>query len=117
MEGRNRHTSYGLAQITDERHSKVMMSWYSSISLRYSITRKCVSSRSAVLILVWSFALGLWNGIALNPDLYVWNFVKIYSPAAYGFVAILLCFFPLAGFLADVKYGRYKTVIRTGVCS
>ena len=117
MEGRDRHTSYGLAQITEERHSEVMMSWYSWISRRYSITRKCVSSRSAVLILIWSFALGLWNGIALNPDLFVLNLVRSYIPAIYGFAAILLCFFPLAGFLADVKYGRYKTVIRTGVCS
>ena len=31
----------------------------------------------------------------------------------YGFVALVFFFFPLAGFLADVKYGRYKMVVRS----
>ena len=48
--------------------------------------------------------------MALNPDVYTRNF---YALAGYGFVAIVFCFFPLAGFLADVKYGRYKMVVRS----
>ena len=28
-------------------------------------------------------------------------------------MALVFCFFPLAGFLADVKYGRYKMVVRS----
>ena len=80
---------------------------------RYKSTRKCVTSKSALLILFWSFVLGLWNGMALYPDLYLRNFVVSYSFAGYIFVAIVFCFFPLAGFLADVKYGRYKVIIRS----
>ena len=45
-------------------------SLWSRLLGRYGRTRKCVSSKAALLVLVWSFALGLWNGIALNPDVY-----------------------------------------------
>ena len=88
-------------------------SWWSRCVQRYKTTRKCISSKSALLILCWSFALGLWNGVALNPDVYLRNYTVIYTLAGYGFVAIVFCFFPLAGFLADVKYGRYKVVVRS----
>ena len=85
-------------------------SWFSR---RYTTARVCVSSRSALLILLWSFVLGLWNGVALNPDLYLRSFVNIFTLAGYGFVAMVTCFSPLAGILADVRYGRYKTVVRS----
>ena len=32
------------------------------------------------------------------------------SLGAYGAVVVFTCFFPLAGILADIKFGRYKTV-------
>ena len=51
--------------------------------------------------------------MALNPDLYLRTFTIIYALAGYGFVALVFCFFPFAGFLADVKYGRYKVVVTT----
>ena len=92
---------------------KTSSTWWSRCVLRYKTTRKCVSSKSALLILFWSFAAGLWNGVALNPDLYVRNFTFIYTLAGYGIVALVFCFSPLAGFLADVKYGHYKMVVRS----
>ena len=88
-------------------------SWWSRCVLRYKTTRKCVSSKSALLILFWCFVLGLWNGLALYPDLYVRNFTVVLALVGYVFVAFVFCFFPLAGFLADVKYGRYKMVVRS----
>ena len=95
---------------------KTSSTWWSRCVLRYRTTRKCVSSNSALLILFWSFVLGLWNGVALNPDLYLRNFTFIYTLAGYCFVALVYCFFPLAGFLADVKYGRYEVVV-TSLCT
>ena len=103
--------------VTDETApllvKKTSSTWWSRCVLRYKTTRKCVSSKSALLILFWSFVLGLWNGVALNPDLYLRNFTTIYALAGYGFVAYVFCFFPLAGFLADVEYDRYKMVVRS----
>ena len=105
--------------VTDESTpllvKKTSSTWWSRCVLRYKTTRKCVSSKSALLILFWSFVLGLWNGVALNPDRYLRNFTHIYILGGYGLVAIVFCFFPLAGFLADVKYGRYKMVV-TSLC-
>ena len=90
---------------------KTSSSWLSRYVRRYKTTRKCVSSKSALLILFWIFILDLWNGVALNPDLYLRNFPTIFTLASYGFVALVYCFFPVAGFLADVKYGRHKVVV------
>ena len=53
--------------------------------------------------------MGLCYEVMLNPDLFVKNFVDIYTLAAYGSVAVFLCFFPLAGCLADTC-GHYKVV-------
>ena len=92
---------------------KKSASWWSRYVLRYRNTRKCVSSKAALLILSWSFMTGLWYGLALNPDVYLRNFLSGYSLIGYGITGIVLCFFPLAGYLADVKYGRYKIIIRS----
>ena len=92
---------------------KTSSTWWSRCVLRYKTTRKCVSSKSALLILFWSFIAGLWSGVAFNPDAFLRSLIHIYALAGYGFVALVFCFFPLAGFLADIKYGRYKMVIRS----
>ena len=57
--------------------------------------------------------MSLVYSTVLNPNIYV----QVFSPfavwaglIAYGVIPIVLCLFPLAGFLADTKFGRYKTV-------
>ena len=84
------------------------------LAARYGTTRKCISSKAALLILLWSFVLGLLSGFALYPDVYWRNFnsgTAIIYVLPYGGVSIINCFFPLAGILADIKYGRYKIVV------
>ena len=87
---------------------KTSSTWWSRCVLRYKTTRKCVSSKLALLILFWSFFLG-----GANPDLILREFTYLYSLVIYALLGVLFCFFPLAGFLADVKYGRYKVVVRS----
>ena len=77
--------------------------------MRYGRSRKCVSSKAALLILLWSFVIGLLSGLFLNPDLYLT--IVTFSFPTYGGVVVFTCFFPLAGFCADIQYGRYKTVV------
>ena len=86
---------------------------WSLLAQRYRAARKCVCSKAGLLVLFWSFVVGLANGMLLNdnPDLYLRITTVVYALGAYGFSALILCFFPLAGFLADIKWGRYKTVI------
>ena len=89
------------------------------LAVRYRNTPKCVSSKAALLILFWSFLVGLISSVGLYPDLMInlLNYVSdkyIYTtPLACGCAAFLFLFSPLAGMLADIKYGRYKTVIRS----
>ena len=80
------------------------------LAMRYGNTRKCVSSKAALLILLWGFVVGLVSGLLINLEFY--NFIKAYfAMSLYGGAVLITCFFPLAGILADIKYGRYKTVI------
>ena len=84
-----------------------------SLRVRYCRTRKCITSKAAIIILLWSLAVSLVYSIGFNPDIYVqvFSFNSIWGGLIpYVVVPIILCFFPLAGFLADTKFGRYKTV-------
>ena len=89
-------------------------------AMRYGNTRQCVSSKAALLILLWGFVVGLLGEFKLYPVVNLVNehvpvmeYINIIGPTAYlfGSAAILTCFFPLAGILGDIKYGRYKTVV------
>lgn len=92
-------------------------SWLSWLAMRCGGTRKCVSSKAVLLILLWAFATQL--------AMFVWiptNFVFIASLLTdsnetlvsyfmgVSYDIVFYSFYPLAGFLADVKYGRYKTI-------
>ena len=81
------------------------------LAMRYGTTRKCVSNKAALLILLWSFVIGLLSAMMLKPEMYMRMFPYSISLVAYGVIVIFTCFFPLAGILADIKFGRYKTVV------
>ncbi len=81
----------------------------SVLARRYHTTHKCVSSKAALLILLWSCPVALMYGLGVNNILILFRNFQV-TPTVYGTVAFIWSFFPLAGFLADVKFGRYKTV-------
>ena len=92
--------------------SSSLPSW---LGVRYGRSRKCVSSKAALLILLWTFVVVFLRGM-LNPDLILTTFPDtIVMPFVYGNAVIFTCFFPLAGFCADTRCGRYKTVV-TSLC-
>ncbi len=82
--------------------------WLRRIFIKYGRSRKCVSSKAALLILVWNFVVAFVSALTLNPDIY---FRLLIVLGAYGCAAFLFCFFPMPGLLADLKYGCYKTVV------
>ena len=94
---------------------------------RYRTTRKCITSKAGLLVLLWSFAVALAYSVLLNGDTYLQStalflrstnyaipspdiFVRL-TLLPYGFITVAELFYPLAGFLADTKYGRYKTIV------
>ncbi len=74
-------------------------SYRSVLTKRYRNTRKCVSSKVALLILMWSCPVALLYGTALNPNGNILYNYRTVSLSIFGFTAFIWCFFPLAGFL------------------
>jgi hypothetical protein len=82
--------------------------------------RCCVSSKAALLILLWNLILVAGFKSFLDPILFGNMFgtdevdafrVTMFSGFMYSVVAFLFLFYPLAGCLADIRWGRYKTVV------
>ncbi len=70
----------------------------------------CVSSKAALITLMWSFYIGIAYGLVSNPSGVLLETQWILSVIYIG-DAISLCFYPLAGYLADNVLGRYKIII------
>ena len=81
----------------------------------------CVKSKAAVAILCWNFLIAIVIGYPMQIIvLSLYNYINYHSsvmslqeyvPLLYGLFALVYLFYPLAGCLADVKCGRYKTVV------
>ena len=57
---------------------------------RYGKTRKCISSKAALMVLVWSFIIGLLIGLFLSPEAFLQNIPSVYSLIGYGCAAVIL---------------------------
>ena len=86
------------------------------------VNRCCIRSKSALLILCWETLITLTFGFAYKfgsvfatdyPYLQINGHgqFQTYAPLFFGVLAISYLFYPLAGCLADVRCGRYKTLL------
>ena len=84
----------------------------------------CLRSKGVLVILCWNTLLNLLLMPWLQTDTYsliiatlqkssIQNAAQIAVPSFYIFQAILYLFYPLAGYLADIRCGRYKTIINS----
>lgn len=87
--------------------------------------QKCClwSSKAALMILTWNLIVSVgflsrvdpsWYAIAhsIIISLHVY-YASVIKGLTYGFIAFLAIFYPLAGLLADRKWGRHKTVLNS----
>ena len=65
---------------------------------------------SSKIIMLWYFVTGIPFSIFLNPLLYIPNTNKIISMVMMGVLATMFLFSPISGFLADVKFSRFKVL-------
>ena len=79
-----------------------------------------IKSKAANMILFWSTMVHFYYGMAINPNcVFIISqslegkvpFISTIGSGVYGLIAVWLLFYPLAGYLADVRYGRYKVVM------
>ena len=82
---------------------------------RYRRGHKCVSSNSVILILFWSFSVSLIYNSIFEGGNYLFStfsgaeyYSFLYAPEYF-----IMCFYPLAGFLADTRYGRFRMINRS----
>ena len=87
----------------------VRSSW-ATLKRRYRNTRKYIISKGALAILVWTFTASTIYSFILKNVLTTNEYIA-YTFIVYSVLAIIFCFYPMAGYLADNKYGRYKTVV------
>ena len=99
-------------------------SCYSKVKSKFKSRRCCLcSSKAALIILVWNMIVSFGLTAFLDPSLYIiafsnngnlidW-FIELVMGASYGASAFLLLFYPLAGCLADIRWGRHKTVVNS----
>ena len=82
-----------------------------------------VKSKAANFILIWNLLVAIAHKSFIDPSFYTSNLYLtghinvIINLSTFGLSAIILLFYPLAGYLADVRWGRYKTVVRSLHCS
>ena len=85
---------------------------------RYLSGHKCITSKSVLLALIWSISISLEFNSTLGGLLFSLITIEIkyketYFVCVYAVNAITLCLYPLAGLLADNKFGRYKTIYQS----
>ena len=94
--------------------------------LKFKFRRQaCLKSKPVILILIWVFLTSVLHWIFIDPNSFVTplSFILNYlgsrsfiitvvigSAYMYMYFAILQLFYPLAGYLADVRYGRYRCI-------
>ena len=78
----------------------------------------CLPSKAAILILLWTIIVGATyhNFVGLSSwlitnDPHPGTILAVYAPLPYATLALIMMFYPLSGFIADVCCGRLKTVV------
>ena len=78
----------------------------------------CVPSKAAILIIIWTATVGmLYNILLLAAAAMTYSNIRpgvsisIFDSVTYATLAIIMMFYPLSGFIADVCCGRLRTVV------
>ena len=88
-------------------------SFWFTLCRRYRNTHKCLRSRAALLTLFWLFVINILLKI-IQPQIVGIFIGDNFTPVhIIGLRGLTLCFYPLAGFLADNVFGRFQTIRRS----
>ena len=83
----------------------------------------CLPSKAAILILLWTAIVGVtyhnlvgFSAVAVLGIQQPNTTFSMYEPLPYAILALVMMFYPLSGFIADVCCGRLKAVIISLIC-
>ena len=91
-------------------------SCFSKVKSKFKSRRCCLcSSKAALIILVWNMIVSFGLLVFTNPSYYetLLGGDPIMMCIIYATTTFLLLFYPLAGCLADIRWGRHKTVVNS----
>ena len=78
----------------------------------------CVHSKAAILIIIWTVTFGMLYNVLLTLAAAVTYSnsqagisISLFDSITYAILAIVMMFYPLSGFIADVYCGRLRTVV------
>ena len=78
----------------------------------------CLPSKAAILILLWTATVGaifnIFVGMAAVFQIdrtRIHSSISVYEPLPYAILALVMMFYPLSGFIADVCCGRLKIAV------
>ena len=91
--------------------SKVIQPSYPGLRRCRNAYDICITSKAALLTLLWSLVASTAYQLLGQPGNYTYLVPANFLSLIYAGNAFLLCFYPLAGFLADNKFGRYNSVV------
>ena len=125
------HISINYTSYSEELHNTPpqlkFVRMYAKVRSNFKNCRYCLwSSKAVILILVWNLIISIGLKSFFDPSLYTtmftlpvdyyyFEYMSMIYGLSYGISALLFVFYPLAGFLADVCWGRYATV-RNSLC-
>ena len=92
-----------------------------NVNIRSKVCRyKCLGSKAVILILVWNFIIAFGLQSLLDPTYYALLVrdldgfqITTFTGTVRTCFTVLFLLYPLAGCLADIRCGRYKTVINS----
>ena len=78
----------------------------------------CVPSKAAILIIIWTATVGMLHNIFLllavaitYSNTQTGISISMFDSLTYAILAIIMMFYPLSGFIADVYCGQLRTVV------
>jgi len=103
------HSREYLASVAGIRFEKTS----SLLQRRFHKSRKCLSSKAALMMLVLIFLEFLMDLSLISLSSYDCFFdlsFQYFRVVKFSIPAMVVLFYPLAGLLADLKFGRYRTI-------
>ena len=92
---------------------------------RYLLKHLCLPSKAAILILLWTAIIGTLYYFVLGAAVLATDYnqqtsyinISLYDSIPYAILALVMIFYPLSGFIADVCCGQLIKTIVTSLCS
>ena len=102
-----------LSPLEDNKHChESLQHWFRT----YCLTKRlCLPSKAAILILLWTALVGaVYQQLRSTAVALIDNSehnASHYNSLCYAVLALVMVFYPLSGFVADIYCGRYKCII------